>query len=355
MDDTGNVLDLEMITVRDYQDSLAEIVSRLWVSFYHSPEQQEHRREVSEVKRFLYATDTQSTSNSANPHSHTTHRGKLAQIADTLEAHYLDAWFPHADWGQFKPGSVEDNNINTKRLVESYMKDRHELSNFIGTAGRIGRDWIEDGNAFGEAVWTSDTAGEVDNILRKAYIGPKIRRIDPRRIAYNNDATSFHDSWKVIQAIKTKGDIVKEINDETLPESYREILSKSMQFRNYMATYSANLGEEFLDGDFAACIGVNQGEVLFGQVGIDHQHLFHGVGAVFVAIQQGGLGKCRSREEGQSAEGQSNRFHIVCPFMCVACEGRIETAMNRCPERYSPRSRSQEAENIRKILRICSP
>lgn len=245
MQGVGDVLDADIAAIRDHKDWLASYITSRWISFYHSGQRNTWRAEAAEVKSFRYATDTNSTSNSTNPLSHSTHLPKLTQVADTLEAHYYDAMFPHSQWLQFEPGDRQANTDRTARLLERYIHSRHSLSAFQEEMGLLLRDWIDEGNCFAEVLWSSETAQNDNGILNKAYIGPKIRRINPARVAFNPEASSFHDSWKVVQSLKTRGDIAKDIMDESLGEEYREVLKAVQEFRQYAAAYGSSLGEDW--------------------------------------------------------------------------------------------------------------
>ena len=245
MDGTGQVVDVNFAEVRDHQDWLAQYIADRWTAFTHSAERVAWRDEVGEVKAFRYATDTKSTSNSVNPLSHSTHLPKITQVADVLEAHYYDAMFPHDQWLQFEPGDVSANTEDKRRLIEAYIHSRHQLSDYEREMSLVLTDWVDEGNCFLEALWSSEAVGDAQSVLRKGYVGPKIRRLDPRRVAFNTKANSFHDSWKIIQSVKTRGDIAKEIQDETLSPDYREILTAAQEFRHYVANYSSAVGEDW--------------------------------------------------------------------------------------------------------------
>jgi len=248
---TGDVLDAVSLEVRDKGDWLANYVCKQWVDFYRSAERQKWREEVQEVINFRYATDTRTTSNSANPLSHSTHLPKITQIADTLEAHYFDALFPHSSWLQFTPGDQTANHEKTRRLIETYIHSRHSLAGYEKEMALLLRDWVDESNCFLEVLWKSETAQEDNGILRKSYIGPNVRRLDPRKVAFNTKASSFHDSWKVVQSVKTRGDIVKDITDETLSEEYREVLIKAEEFRHNASNYNTTLGEDWMNEEFS--------------------------------------------------------------------------------------------------------
>ena len=51
-----------------------------------------------EVRDYVFATDTRTTSNSSLPWKNTTTTPKLTQIRDNLQANYLSSLFPKRNW-----------------------------------------------------------------------------------------------------------------------------------------------------------------------------------------------------------------------------------------------------------------
>ena len=54
--------------------------------------------EWQEQKKYLFATDTSTTSNASLPWKNSTTLPKLTQIRDNLHSNYLSALFPNAKW-----------------------------------------------------------------------------------------------------------------------------------------------------------------------------------------------------------------------------------------------------------------
>lgn len=237
MDNMGTVTVEHIEAMRDHKHQLVEIITGMWTGFQWSNGNVQRMEDVAEVKRFLNATSTRDTTNSYNSHSHSTHRPKLAQIADTLEAHYTKALMPNDDWLQFSPDEGNEDLQRIRNRIEQYVRNRHRLYGHRSVVTKLIRDWIED-RAICEVVWVSETVEEqIPGMPTKGYIGPQVRRIDPKNIAFDPKSRSFHDSWKVVQSIKSHGDIALEIQDETLPESYRKVLNDSMMFRHYASAH----------------------------------------------------------------------------------------------------------------------
>jgi len=245
MDNMGTISIEQLEVMRDHKDALAVRICDMWQNHRWSGHYVQRNHDVSEVKRFLHATSTNDTSNSVTDQSHNTHRPKLAQIADTLEAHYIKALIPNDSWVQFTPEDNDASKSTVRNRIEQYIRNRHRLYDHRSVITKVIRDWIED-MAFTEVVWVSETTKENDAGLKeKAYIGPKVRRIDPDRIAFDSRARTFHDSWKIVQSIKNYGDIALEMEDETLPEDYRSVLAEAMKFRHYARGYGEVFNEEW--------------------------------------------------------------------------------------------------------------
>lgn len=244
MSDTGMVLDVTMEGYSNNSDWLAEYVSNLWCSWTSSYEWSQRRAETLEVRDFLFATDTTTTSNSSNPWSHVTNRPKLCQIADNLKAQYISTILPHDDTVEFEAHDEDAKTVETKRLIEGYIRNRHKLTRHRSVIQTIIDDWVDDGNAFIMTEFEKKTSKiDSNGSVLKGYIGPRSFRVDPFRIAFNTSAVSFDEAPKIIQSIKTLGDIHRDIENELLPVEYREVLTRAAMFRQYVSQHG-NLFDE---------------------------------------------------------------------------------------------------------------
>jgi len=244
---TGEVLDAHIADIRDEYDWFAEYVGNMWEALTSTPEWYERARQTAEVREYIYAVDTQSTSNSVNPHSHQTTRPKLCQISDNLKSQYIETLLPHTDTFEFEADDEDAKTLETKYLIEGYIRSRHRLYKHRVVIQECIDDYVEDGNAFLQTTYESRTVRKTrDGAPVKGYIGPRSFRIDPFRIAFNTAAASFDEAPKIVQSLKTVGDIAKDIENEKLPEDYREILRKAMEFRHYVGRNSHLFEEAWL-------------------------------------------------------------------------------------------------------------
>ena len=78
------------------RDNLAKKISVLWSTW--DSQRQGKKNEWSELRNFVFATDTSTTTNSVLPWKNSTTFPKLCQIRDNLHSNYLASLFPNDDW-----------------------------------------------------------------------------------------------------------------------------------------------------------------------------------------------------------------------------------------------------------------
>jgi len=244
---TGQVMTVEAEYLHNDEDWLACYIANMYEGFVSTPEWLKWVEETKELQQFLYATDTSTTSNDTNGHGHKTHRPKLTQLYDTLEANYLHALFPHDDWLQFRALDEESNNMVKRRKIEGYMRSRHNGYGHQAMATRALQDWMIFGAAVVETGYQSEAAQIINGVKFTGYSGPITRRLHPYRVAFNTQATSFAESPKIVQSIKTLGDIAKMIADERLDDRYREVLIKARDYRHYVQHNIGAFDTDWLD------------------------------------------------------------------------------------------------------------
>ena len=87
---------------------LAGLYNQWWIQ--RNPKEAEWR----ELRNYLFATDTTSTSNSALPWKNKTTLPKLTQIRDNLHANYMDALFPNEDWMKWEGSTMESSTMKKR-------------------------------------------------------------------------------------------------------------------------------------------------------------------------------------------------------------------------------------------------
>lgn len=191
-------------------DSLARQLASLYNSWYI--QRQGKEAEWRELRNYLFATDTSTTSNSALPWKNSTTLPKLTQIRDNLHANYMDALFPNDSWLRWEGYSQDDVTFSKRKAIEGYIKNKARQGNLRQEISKCLYDYIDYGNVFAEVVWKNEKY--IDKLTGKEtvkYIGPTIQRISPYDIVFNPTAASFKDAPKFTRYIKSIGELKKEL------------------------------------------------------------------------------------------------------------------------------------------------
>jgi hypothetical protein len=170
--------------------------------------------EWKELRNFLFATDTSTTSNRTLPWKNSTTTPKLAQLRDNLHANYMAALFSNPDWMKWEGDNLNDD-VRTKREgIESYMKNKTKNSGFELTIAKLLYDYIDYGNVFGEVIFVNEeiTDSETGEII-KGYVGPKLIRTSPFDIVFNPTAPSFISSPKITRYVKSIGELEQDLKE----------------------------------------------------------------------------------------------------------------------------------------------
>tara|TARA_R110000787_G_scaffold170328_2_gene283042 strand:+ start:3318 stop:5183 length:1866 start_codon:yes stop_codon:yes gene_type:complete len=236
--------------------------------------------ECAEIRNYIFATDTTTTSNSKLPWRNSTTRPKLTQIRDNLEANYMSALFPNEEWLTWD--SVDDNEEENakKQAIEAYMrvKTQPSISPFRDTMGSFALDFIDYGNVFGTSEFVDETRRKVpltaevqaeqeslsaDDI--PGFVGPRAVRISPNDIVFNPLAPSFDDTPKIVRTVKSMGEVVKELEQRPEMQYNRIIVDLMKENRRQMSAVSS---KDTLKSD---------GFIMDGFGGIQH---YYGSGSV---------------------------------------------------------------------------
>jgi len=218
------------------KSNLADQITHMWV------EENNNRRgwldQKLELRNYLFATDTSTTSNSTLPWKNKTTIPKLCQIRDNLHANYLSALFPNDQWMKWE-AYTQDAALKEKRdAIQAYMENKCRMSNLATTVSQLLYDFIDYGNCFFDTVYVNETSTNPDSgETIPGYIGPKLVRISPLDIVFDSKAASFYDSWKITRAMKTFGELAEEA--EIYPEMQynREIIAKAGLLRVNPSSY----------------------------------------------------------------------------------------------------------------------
>lgn len=196
--------------------------------------------EKKELRNYLYATDTKTTSNAMLPWSNSTTTPKLTQIMDNLHANYFVALFPQKKWMKFEADNPDSNTKAKRDAAESYMQAKLRQSDFVNTVSDILYDYIQYGNCFATVDWEQSYFESDDGELMTDYVGPRLVRISPFDICFNPTSSNFNKTPKIIKAIKSLGEVKKLVDSDPTNDMYRKAFEKALANRAEVGNQDKN-------------------------------------------------------------------------------------------------------------------
>jgi hypothetical protein len=169
--------------------------------------------EKKELRNYLYATDTTTTSNKKLPWSNSTTTPKLTQIKDNLHANYFAALFPQQVWMRWYGEDETSDTKFKKETIQSYMQNKVDQSGFVDTCSILLDDYIQYGNCFGYVAFERGYLTKETGEVITSYIGPRLTRVSPFDIVFNPQAATFEKTPKIIRSVVTLGEL-KRMSDE---------------------------------------------------------------------------------------------------------------------------------------------
>lgn len=222
----GKTLDLLDIII---EDRLGCQIARKWMEWnmFRQPIMQRWE----ELRRYVYATDTTTTSNSSLPWRNKTTLPKLCQIRDNLYANYVATVFPKRKWLRWQASN--EASADKAASIMQYMSWVISQEKFKAEAYKMILDDIDYGNAFGMVEWIDERVSQEDK-EQVGYVGPMISRINPLDIVFNPISPSFSQSPKIIRSIVTLGElkeIIGRLSNDDNKEEYEEIYNYVKRIR----------------------------------------------------------------------------------------------------------------------------
>ena len=234
------------------RDELARQLSSLYENW--RVQRSEKEAEWRELRNYLFATDTTTTTNSTLGWRNSTTIPKLTQIRDNLHANYMDAAFPNDNWLKWEGYSQDDVTKKKRTVVEAYMKNKLRQSNFRSIVSKALYDYIDYGNAFAEAIWVDEKYTDpVTGEEIVAYVGPKAVRISPFDHVFNPTAASYKESPKFTRYVKGVGELLKEVRIRPDLHYDEAVLNKATQVRRSVSAFrmeDVNKAEGFIVDGF---------------------------------------------------------------------------------------------------------
>lgn len=231
----GSVAQLRL-AINEISDGLARNVSFLWDQWHK--QRLDKIAQWTELRNYLFATDTSTTTNAMLPWKNSTTTPKLCQIRDNLHANYISALLPNSNWMKWEGSSFDDETKEKADAITAYMRTKCQESGFRDIVSRLAYDFIDYGNSFAEVeyVRNTHTDKQTEEVIT-IYEGPMARRISPLDIVFNPIAATFDESPKIVRKLYTIGELVKLAN---LPggEKWDAAIRKHELLHKTMGSYS---------------------------------------------------------------------------------------------------------------------
>lgn len=185
--------------------------------------------EKRELRDYVFATDTRSTSNSSLPWKNSTTIPKLCQIRDNLHANYMAALFPNDDWLAWEGDDQDAVTKEKAQTIEAYVSNKVRASNLKTTVSELVFDLIDYGNMFGIVEYVNEQREDPETLeVIPGYVGPKLFRLSPLDVVFDPTAASFEVTPKIVRAIKTLGQLKKDYvsnpNDEVAAAAFKRAM-----------------------------------------------------------------------------------------------------------------------------------
>lgn len=205
-------------------DRLAVEISNRYNKFANL--RREWLEEKKELRNYVFATDTTTTTNRRLPWSNSTTTPKLTQIYDNLKANYSAALFPNNKWMRWEGDSREAVTKEKRDTIQAYMENKLRQSKFEKTADLLIDDFILYGNCFATVEFETNVT-EIDGEYIPGYIGPKLTRISPHDIVFDPTVSDFKNSPKIIRSLTSLGEIkaMAEGGDPKMDDLFKRIMS----------------------------------------------------------------------------------------------------------------------------------
>ena len=195
------------------------------------------RKEKQELRNYIFATDTTKTTNSQLPWKNSTTIPKLCQIRDNLHANYLAAMFPNEDWLVWEGDDREAEQVEKRKTIEAYMKNKVRASNFQTTVSQLLYDYIDFGNVVATSSWVAETHDNGEEVIA-GYTGPAAQRISPLDIVFNPTAAKFQNAPKIIRSIITIGELQLLIQENPENQYLQTVFDEMIDERKRMSEFS---------------------------------------------------------------------------------------------------------------------
>jgi hypothetical protein len=245
----GKVLNLDDLIQKD---TLGCAIANMWMLW--NTGRQPKMDAWKELRNYIYATDTTTTTNNKLPWSNSTTLPKLTQIRDNLYANYIATMFPKRRWLNWEGMSRADENKAKREAIKDYMMWAVGQRQFKEEIKKLVLDYIDFGNCVGTVEWVDESTENPATGIKLGYVGPRVVRIAPQDIVFNPIAPSFSNTpkiWKSLMSIGEAKEMLERMSStETDKAVANEVFNYLMDVRsNAMSVGDASI--QYTDDSFS--------------------------------------------------------------------------------------------------------
>jgi hypothetical protein len=240
----------------------------------------------AEIRKYVYATDTTSTTNSTLPWKNKTTIPKLCQIRDNIYANYMSSLFPKRKWVIWEASNKDSNGRRKVDAIENYMQWVLDQPIVQAQFEKLLLDYIDNGNAIASAGWV-DNRNLTEEGDQSGYVGPIPIRYSPYDIVFNPVVPDFQSTPKMVRSLVSLGE-VKEMLErftKTDPENryYQDLWNYMKDVRSTVSNFAGEVKykDEFyqIDGfdSFQGYLSSSYVELItyYGDLYIEESGEFH--------------------------------------------------------------------------------
>jgi len=203
---------------------------------------------MKELRDYIFATDTRSTTSGVLPWKNTVHIPKLCQIRDNLYANYIAALYPNDQAITWEGDDTSSNTKQKRNVITAYMRNKLRQSKFNVELNKCILDYIDYGNCFATIEYRNQrVVNEISGEAHQTYVGPALVRISPEDIVFDPTAARFEDSPKIIRSLVTFGDLKAMIEDNPEKGYLEEVFKKVKALR---AKATSSQGQQAINNQF---------------------------------------------------------------------------------------------------------
>ena len=217
------------------QATEAQYIANTWDNY--NSQRQSKIALWKELRNYVFATDTSTTTNSTLPWKNSTTLPKLCQIRDNLHSNYISALFPNDEWLKWEGYSQNDAVKEKRDSIEAYMSNKTRTGHFRTEMSKLLYDYIDYGNAFATVDFESSYVLDPQDNRTIKFIGPRARRISPLDIVFNPLANDFVSSFKIIRSIKTVGQLKKMAEEQPENTYLKDAIGRRLDMMSKMNAY----------------------------------------------------------------------------------------------------------------------